>query len=843
MRRKFLSRFTPSLMAAEDLEAIFVQRQKLVERFTDLIRTSALTQAKHHTLLIGPRGIGKTHFVSLVYHRLKKQEELKEALRIAWLHEEEWGVSSLLDLLIRILQALVKEYNDQELEEKIESLYESSAAEAESRARKILKDWLGQRTLLLIVENLDDVFHGLKEQGQQKLRSYLQENPFCTILATSQSLFNGISLQTSPFYGFFRIQTLKGLSLEEVRELLIRLAQQDSNRDLETFLATEVALNRIKAIHHLAGGCHRIYIIFYQFLTRESLDELSSSFLETLDELTPYYQSRMASLSMQQRKIVEFLCTQGGGVTVKEIARKCFITHQTASSQLKDLSEKGYVQSMFEGRESFYEIREPLMRLCVEIKQSRGRPIRLFVEFLKNWYSRRELEELHSKFLNSGSIEITHLQMAIEEHDSSRNTLDLLGTLSKQIHHFREQWESFEQLDESKRAYCHVIVQLAKLMPQTPTSEDLEKFAPLLPYLEETATELVRWIEDDGLIWVFSSVARYYERQEAYHMAESWYRRCLQVCQERWGQEHPSVATSLNNLALLYLYQSSYKEAEPLFIQALEMNKKLLGQQHPSVARSFNNLGLLYNLQGQYEEAELMYVRALELRQKLLDQEYPYIALVLDNLAGLYRSQGRYEKAELLYTQALELRQKLLDQEHLDIARSLNNLAILYTMQSRWLEAFESYRKSFHILEKTGNKFREIGVLSHLIDACIGAEKWKETLKYIQLLLHEHAVHNYELPDDYWSYSLAGRMTTSLRALSAVKAEFRELKEWFELWKPLIERYSELQVPGRLLASWVQYQEKQGDPRVLLALPIEQRRILEELINPRPSTAGSETVH
>ncbi len=44
----------------------------------------------------------------------------------------------------------------------------------------------------------------------------------------------------------------------------------------------------------------------------------------------------------------------------------------------------------------------------------------------------------------------------------------------------------------------------------------------------------------------------------------------------------------------LYYSQGKYEQAEPLYQQALEMRRQLLGQQHPSVATSLNNLALLY---------------------------------------------------------------------------------------------------------------------------------------------------------------------------------------------------------------------------------------------------------
>ncbi|MDB9314662.1 tetratricopeptide repeat protein, partial [Spirulina sp. CS-785/01] len=144
--------------------------------------------------------------------------------------------------------------------------------------------------------------------------------------------------------------------------------------------------------------------------------------------------------------------------------------------------------------------------------------------------------------------------------------------------------------------------------------------------------------------------------EEAIPLAE----RALEIRQQVLGEEHPSVATSLNNLAGLYSSQGRYTEAEPLYQQALEMRKRLLGEEHPHVASSLNNLAFLYRSQGRYTEAEPLYQQALEMRQRLLGEEHPDVATSLNNLAELYSFQGRYTEAELLYQQALEMTKRLL---------------------------------------------------------------------------------------------------------------------------------------------------------------------------------------
>ena len=91
--------------------------------------------------------------------------------------------------------------------------------------------------------------------------------------------------------------------------------------------------------------------------------------------------------------MIELLCEKSNALPVKEIAQRFFITPQTASGQLKDLRKKGYVTAEAVGRESFYELQEPLMRICLEVKKQRGKPIKLFIDFLRIWYTEKELQE------------------------------------------------------------------------------------------------------------------------------------------------------------------------------------------------------------------------------------------------------------------------------------------------------------------------------------------------------------------------------------------------------------------------------------------------------------------
>jgi tetratricopeptide (TPR) repeat protein len=432
----FLSRFTPSMMSADVLEKVFVQRGDLADRLVNIVRESVLTPSKHHTLVIGSRGIGKTHLLSLVQNRVAGQEDLTERVRIAWLREEEWGVASFLDFLYRILRALAVQYTDEELRAETENLFSLSLKTAERRAGDLLRSFLGDKTLLLIAENLDGVFEGLKKKGQQRLRAYLQEESSWTILGSSQALFGGITLFESPFFGFFDIHHLQELTVDDAARLVRNIAELANDTGLAEYVLSEAGRARIRAVHHLAGGNHRVYIILSEFLTRDSLDQLVEPFLRMMDDLTPYYQARMEQLSPQQRKIIDLLCNLRGAVPVKEIAKRCFISSQTASGQLRDLRERGYVESTPVGRDAYYELAEPLMRLALEVKSQRSGHIRLFVDFLRHWYARTELVDLLAHAPAESVLEREYLHQVLSEENADAATphvQKLLGEINEPV--------------------------------------------------------------------------------------------------------------------------------------------------------------------------------------------------------------------------------------------------------------------------------------------------------------------------------------------------------------------------------------------------------------------------
>ena len=223
--------------------------------------------------------------------------------------------------------------------------------------------------------------------------------------------------------------------------------------------------------------------------------------------------------------------------------------------------------------------------------------------------------------------------------------LHLIQWQSKGIYRLHPLIRQFFQmkLDESSEAdkvitaFAAEMVEVAKQIPQQPNREHIFYLTPRIPHLAEVATHLSQYLSDEDLIWTFKGLGWFYQGQGIYQQAEPWLQQCEEVTKKRLGLEHPHVAASLNNLALLYHATGRYSEAEPLYLQALELYKRLLGDNHPDVAQSMNNLAGLYESTGRYSEAEPLLEQALAICERSLGVDHPNTIMFQENYAIFLR--------------------------------------------------------------------------------------------------------------------------------------------------------------------------------------------------------------
>ena len=254
-----------------------------------------------------------------------------------------------------------------------------------------------------------------------------------TIIASAAQLFEGIQRHNSPFYGFFAVTHLKELSLESATELMRRVADLRGNEEVLRFLDTDAAKRRLRAIEAMAGGHPRVWLLLAGCVSVEAIDELVPLFLEALDDLTPYYQSRLKELGEQQQELIVLLGEDGGALTNRALAERSGIPQNQVAGILRQLLQANYVRHADvpadlaggDRRMTYWELREPLMRLCLDVKQSRGKPLRMVVEFLRAWYGSRLLDEL-ARLPDSAQLAAIYAQEAFRGLEGTLTLDELL---------------------------------------------------------------------------------------------------------------------------------------------------------------------------------------------------------------------------------------------------------------------------------------------------------------------------------------------------------------------------------------------------------------------------------
>ena len=102
--------------------------------------------------------------------------------------------------------------------------------------------------------------------------------------------------------------------------------------------------------------------------------------------------------------------------------------------------------------------------------------------------------------------------------------------------------------------------------------------------------------------------------------------------------------------------QGRYSEATGIAKEAVGVAEETFGQDHPNVAISLNNLAYLYDCQGEYAQSGPLYKRALAILEKALGPEHFRVGQVLSNMAERCRKMGKKDAAEKLKARAAKIR-------------------------------------------------------------------------------------------------------------------------------------------------------------------------------------------
>jgi tetratricopeptide (TPR) repeat protein len=679
------SRFTPSLLSHELLEELFVARAGLLDEIMARVRSAATSANRSHTLLVGPRGAGKTHIVSLVAHRTEELRAEGSQLRLAWLVEDLWAVDSY-ESLIRLIadEAGCGGATDGVL----------SVTQIEAALSGRVAD---QGPIVVIIENLDQVLDALDDTEQQRLRAMLA-NGTLLFVATTTQLSRHLSDQAVPFYGFFTVTRLAPFDVAEGAEMLARIATYGGDTTLADYLRSGRATPRLQAVAHLAGGTPRMWATLASALTVRQLDELVELLLTRFDDLTPYYQEQLAQLSPQQRKVVAKIVELDRPVGVKELAVMLRTPERSIASVLGDLKERGWVRptdsillQLVDKRRTYYELSEPLARLAFQLKAARGKPVRLLVDFLKTWFEPAELEAASSTSASAayvsealdscGSDSATATAMRLWKLPTYR--MPIVSTLAE-VDCALSDLESGDpsamfllpsvlraaveaQLDNVGRG---AIRNLREIIHNEAMSEFGFVRHPAMDEWIDRADAMCLDGSGPFLFGLILWLSRAWRFDEVELLVEHF--------AEMVGPDHANTLLVRNNLANAYWHAGRTDEAIALQHSVLADRERILGADHPSTLITRNNLANSYQSAGQVDKAITLLEAVLASRERTLGTDHPSTLITRNNLANSYQSAGQVDKAITLLEAVVADSEQILGNDHPDTLLSRSNLAQAY---------------------------------------------------------------------------------------------------------------------------------------------------------------------
>lgn len=226
---------------------------------------------------------------------------------------------------------------------------------------------------------------------------------------------------------------------------------------------------------------------------------------------------------------------------------------------------------------------------------------------------------------------------------------------------------------------------------------------------------------DDGLVWVRhaqaaldrlgtdlaleaelrATRAALLTAQGRYDEALTEFETALAQRRQELGDDHPTVASSYNNLGSALVELGRHDEALEALKRAQAIWEDSYGPTHPVVSTTIGGQGVVLERVGRYEDAVATLRKALALREAAFGPDHVKLAVTLDNLGSVLTRMGQYDKARAASQRALELRAKHLGKGHPHYASSLVNLGLAAEGQGNLEEASQYFREALTRWEET----------------------------------------------------------------------------------------------------------------------------------------------
>ncbi|CAG0994532.1 hypothetical protein METP3_02862 [Methanosarcinales archaeon] len=658
--------YNPAQMDKKELYNTFVAREELLHELLETIKDNTDKKSIQHIILLGARGIGKTHMLRIIENKVSDLQNLQSKWVTVNVPEEQYGVFGLIDFFEYLLKII---FHSSQLEKVDQNTYRKELLEIEQNKNKesldkivsIFKDisQKEKKQFLLLIDNIDKILAEkiTEEKELEYLRSILMTENFLMIIGTSTSIFEEIALYDKAFFRFFKIIHLQNLNDKEVETLLLKRAEFDGIADK---IKLDENKNKIKAITDLTGGYPRLVLMLYEILEDKPLLDVLKTFNKLLDNLTPYYKHRMDDLAPQQQKIIDTIMLSDGLASPTDVAKKTGWKPTTITSQFKRLKDLNILRIKESGeakkRKAVYEISDRLFVIWYQMRYLGviRRRIEYIVTFLKIWYDIEELKDKISVY--SSQYQQNYSMGNFSESYSYARSISIISCAVTEIS------EREKIISEQIKRYIN-----------------LGKFEDALNDLQDL----------------------------------------LKIHKE--SENRQGMANDLGNMGVVFQIQGDLQKSLQHHEKALKIheeigNRKGIGKtegigNRQGMANQLGNVGNVFQIQGDLQKSLQHYENALKIHEEIGNRQG--MANQLGNMGNVFQTQGDLQKSLQHYENALKINEEIGNRQ--GMANQLGNMGIVFQVQGDLEKSLQHYEKALKIYKEIGNNLGYNSIINNKI--------------------------------------------------------------------------------------------------------------------------------
>ncbi|EWH10492.1 ATPase [Catenovulum agarivorans DS-2] len=250
-------KYSPDQIDEQEFLAKFVVRNHDFDEIFEDIQQTDFSVPSQHFIIIGQRGQGKTTMLRKIQLSVQADGELAKFLLPVKFTEEQYQIRSLSRLWEEIadyLQCLYPSEFPHILDDR-EELFDD--ADYDDKSFSYLENAINQqdKKILLLIDNIDELLGKLKEKEQRRLLEILLSSATFKIVGGSTKMLEQQFDYGKPFYEFFKLVKLVGLTKQECFDFLACLGNEQQQQKIAHIIKNNP--ERIETLRGLTGGVPR----------------------------------------------------------------------------------------------------------------------------------------------------------------------------------------------------------------------------------------------------------------------------------------------------------------------------------------------------------------------------------------------------------------------------------------------------------------------------------------------------------------------------------------------------------------------------------------------------------